>query len=81
MTVYKVQSKTLDKAIISLGNKEMHSGSDLVALSRVRKIEDLAFTDTKITFDRLLSRSRDHQINKERFDEEQRLLALAELNQ
>lgn len=43
ITVHKSQGLTLDKAIVQLGQCEQSLGISYVALSRVRKIEDLAF--------------------------------------
>ena len=40
-TIHKSQGKTLDRAVIDLGNSERCSGMTLVALSRVRRLSDL----------------------------------------
>ena len=78
--MYKVQGKTLDKAVVYLDNYEMHSGSDLVAVSRVRRLEDLAFEDKHISFDRLRNIGKTIRASMtDRFEEEARLLELAEL--
>lgn len=43
ITVHKSQGLTLDKAIIDLGTSEKSLGLTYVALSRVKKFEDLTF--------------------------------------
>ncbi|CUS11222.1 unnamed protein product, partial [Tuber aestivum] len=52
MTVQKSQGLTLDKAVIELGKREMVNGLTFVAISRVRRIADLAFITT-VPFDRV----------------------------
>lgn len=41
MTIHKSQSLTLDKAIINIGKREVPFSLTYVALSRVRRVEDL----------------------------------------
>jgi len=41
ITIHKAQGLTLDKAWIDIGNKEYFDGLTYVALSRVRKLEDM----------------------------------------
>ena len=37
---------TLDKAVVDIGRKEMSNGITFVAVSRVRRMEDIAFSAT-----------------------------------
>ena len=41
LTIHKAQGLTLDKAIVDIGAKEAAAGLTYVALSRVRRLEDL----------------------------------------
>jgi ATP-dependent DNA helicase PIF1 len=46
ITIHKCQGMTLPRAVIDIGKKEMQNGLTFVAISRVRRIEDLAFSVT-----------------------------------
>ena len=46
ITIHKCQGMTLSKVIIDIGKKEMQNGLMFVAISRVRRKEDLAFSVT-----------------------------------
>ena len=46
ITIHKCQGMTLSKVIIDIGKKEMQNGLTFVAISRVRRKEDLAFSVT-----------------------------------
>jgi PIF1-like helicase len=52
-TIHKSQGLTLNNAVIHLGSKEMCSGLTYVALSRVRRLDDLCLYP--VDFDRLLA--------------------------
>jgi hypothetical protein len=71
-TVHKSQGLTLDSAVISLGNKEICAGLSYVALSRVRKLTDLAIFP--LNYDRLLKIAKCSGL-QDRKKEEQRLRA------
>ena len=45
VTVHRIQGCTIQKAIVCLNNKFLESGQAYVALSRVRKLEDLVLWD------------------------------------
>ncbi|KAF5195646.1 Atp-dependent dna helicase pif1 [Thalictrum thalictroides] len=77
ITVHKSQGLTLDRAVVDIGEKES-LGLTFVALSRTRKLSDLAFSPM-FTFERL------HKIGKcaglkPRLDEEERLRIMATAN-
>ena len=46
ITIHKSQGMTLDKAVVDIGRKEMSNGITFVAVSRVRRMEDIAFSAT-----------------------------------
>lgn len=46
ITIHKSQGMTLDKVVIDIGKKEMANGLTFVAVSRVRRIGDIAFSTT-----------------------------------
>ena len=46
ITIHKCQDMTLSKVVIDIGKKEMQNGLTFVAISRVRRKEDLAFSVT-----------------------------------
>jgi ATP-dependent DNA helicase PIF1 len=52
ITSHKSQGLTLKSAVIELGKKEMVNGISFVAISRVRRISDLAFVSS-VPFSRL----------------------------
>ena len=66
---------TLDNAVIDIGKKEMAAGLTFVAISRVRRLEDLAFSAT-YPLSRL-ERIRNGKRMVERLEEERRLDQLA----
>ena len=76
VTVFKVQSATLDKVVYNFGKSELQCGADFVALSRVRRLQDLAI-ENEITIERL----NDHaeSLLTERIDEEDRLIQLSQI--
>ena len=43
MTIHKSQGLTLDKVLIDIGNREFAPGLSFVAISRVKRLNDLAF--------------------------------------
>lgn len=45
VTIHKAQGLTLDKAIVDIGSRETAPGLSYVALSRVKRFEDLALAD------------------------------------
>jgi hypothetical protein len=45
ITINKSQGLTLPKTVVGLGKKEMVGGITFVAISRVKRIEDLAFAE------------------------------------
>jgi hypothetical protein len=73
-TIHKSQGLTLPKAVIHLGNKEMSSGLSFVALSRVKRLQDLCLYP--VNFDRLMSITKCTTLHIRR-KEEQRLRSLA----
>lgn len=68
MTIHKSQGLTLDKAVIDIGPKESPVGLTYTALSRVRRLEDLALYS--IDFSRLRNI---HSLIIKRLEEECRL--------
>ena len=70
VTIHKAQGMTLDKACICLGEKDFATGISFVAMSRVRKLEDILFP-CPFTFQRLKSLKTDSMIV--RLEEEKRL--------
>ena len=70
MTIHKSQGMTLDKVVIHLGESEMCLGLTYVALSRVRRLEDLKIS--YFSYDRLVS-LQEHRKLRERLLEIQRL--------
>ena len=75
ITTHKSQGLTLDKAWIDLGNTEKFIGLAYVAVSRVRKLEDLIIEP--MTLERLRN-IRNKKNFKFRIAEEERLKSLAE---
>ena len=75
ITIHKCQGMTLDNAVIDIGKKEMAAGLTFVAISRVRRLEDLAFSAT-YPLSRL-ERIRNGKRMVERLEEERRLDQLA----
>ena len=71
ITIHKSQGMTLDKAVIDIGRKEMANGLTFVAVSRVRRIGDIAFSTT-YNMQRLTSIKHGTRI-AERLQEELRL--------
>lgn len=53
ITIHKSQGLTLDLAIVDIGPKESAAGMSYVALSRVRRLEDLMIPGCGIHFNRL----------------------------
>ena len=72
-TVHKSQGLTLDRAVVKLGNKEISTGMTYVALSRVRRLEDLCLYG--VDFPRLTALSKSATL-RERLAEEERLSRL-----
>lgn len=67
ITIHKSQGLTLDKIIVDIGDKEAAPGSTYVALSRVRKLDDLILM-RGFDFVRLEKiREQRHIIARERF--------------
>ena len=77
ITIHKCQGMTLDKVVIDIGKKEMAAGltCTFVAISRVRRIDDLTFSVT-YPLSRLQS-IRNGKRMAERLAEERRLDQLA----
>ena len=71
ITVHKSQGLTLDKAVIDNGNEEFAAGLSFVAISRVRKINDILLKP--FDFKRLKQIQKCKRM-EERVEEEQRLL-------
>ena len=76
MTVHKSQGLTLKKPWIDLGPSERSLGMTYVALSRVKKLEDLVIEP--MTFDRLQAPEKSTNLQY-RLQEEERLNALASM--
>ena len=74
LTLHKVQGQTLPKAVVSLGSQEHFLNSSLVALSRVRRKEDLLL-DQAYNFDRFQKIS-GHKLFPEFQEELERLRSL-----
>ena len=54
-TIHKIQGKTVDKLVVHLGNKtSICPGIEYVAISRVRKLEDLIMGDEEFPEEKLL---------------------------
>ena len=70
MTIHKAQGMTSDKACICLGEMDFATGISFVAMSRVRKLDDILFP-RPFTFQRLKSLITDSMIV--RLEEERRL--------
>ena len=70
MTIHKSQGQTLEKAVIDLGNSERTPGLTFVALSRLRRLDDILIKE--MTFKRLDSISKSKHIMA-RINEENRL--------
>jgi ATP-dependent DNA helicase PIF1 len=73
LTIHKSQGLTLDRAFIDIGRCEKSAGLSFVAMSRVRKINDLMLAP--FPMDRLTCLSRNINI-RQRKEEEQRLANL-----
>jgi ATP-dependent DNA helicase PIF1 len=76
VTVHKVQGLTLDKIVLDLGREEFASGITFVALSRTKRLKDIAFAKA-FAFDRLPQKGRFNAL-KAKVVEEARLERLAE---
>ena len=74
ITIHKSQGKTLDKAVIDLGKREMAAGCTFVAASRVRSLEDCIVEP--MSFQRLASISNNRNFQA-RLTEESCLQELA----
>ena len=74
ITVHKSQGTTLQSAVVALGTREFAPGLTFVALSRVKTIKDLAFTEY-FNFNRLSNLGKSKSI-QERLVEDQRLRSL-----
>lgn len=74
ITIHKSQGQTLSKAVIDLGKAELAAGCSFVAISRVRKLQDVLFQP--MTYDRLLAIGRAMRLI-ERKEEGARLHSLA----
>ena len=55
ISIHKSQGMTLDKVILNIGKSEFANGLTYTGLSRVKKIEDLAFDDPFPAHERFLS--------------------------
>eukprot|EP00762_Andalucia_godoyi_P008050 ANDGO_02165.mRNA.1 ATP-dependent DNA helicase pfh1 len=55
ITIHKSQGMTLDMAVVDLGNRELSPGLTFVAISRVKRLEGLAFVSGTCTSERLSS--------------------------
>ena len=71
ITIHKSQGMTLDKAVVDIGRKEMSNGITFVAVSRVRRMADIAFSAT-YTLQRLSTIKNGSRIGA-RLKEEKRL--------
>lgn len=74
ITIHKSQGLTLDKVFIDLGRHEKTTGLSYVAISRVRKLDDLLIEP--MSFERLTSIKKNKNL-KYRLEEEKRLQYLA----
>ena len=74
ITIHKSQGLTLDKIILNLGKHEFSSGLTYTALSRAKKLQDIAF-DIFPTVHRIMEIFRSERF-KERLAEEERLKQL-----
>lgn len=75
ITIHKSQGLTLDKVVVSLGERETNLGLSYVALSRVRTLEGLAFAETNC-FTRFSDISRLSSLRL-RITEEERLIRIS----
>ena len=76
ITIHKSQGQTLDKVILNLGDREFASGRTYTALSRAKKLENIAFEpDDFPTLERIM-RIFNKDPFKERLLEEKRLSKL-----
>ena len=73
LTIHKSQGLTLPQAAVDIGDHEVSAGISFVALSRVRRLENLVLS--AFSMDRLISLSRNQQI-RDRKAEESKLLSL-----
>lgn len=76
ITIHKAQGLTLDKVVLDIGQKEFSTGLTFVALSRVRKLSDLAF-DPPFDYERLSNLANSQRLIERRL-EDRRLLLLEE---
>ena len=74
VTIHKAQGVTLNKVCVDIGKKEFCAGLTFVAISRVRRLNDLLL-NPPFAFQRLKNLARSRRI-EERKGEEQRLKAL-----
>ena len=74
ITIHKSQGMTMDKVIIDLGEKEFSVGLSYTAMSRVKRIQNLAF-DPMPSLKRLTQFS-NWKVFKERIEEDKRLKKL-----
>ena len=75
ITIHKSQGLTLDKVVVDIGKKENMDGLTYVALSRVKRLNDMIIEP--FPFERI-SKLRENKSFKYRVREEQRLDELAE---
>ena len=68
LTIHKSQGLTLDNAVIDLGQQETSAGLSFVALSRVRRLDNLLLTP--FPFDRLNGLSNHNQFINRRAEED-----------
>ena len=74
ITINKSQGQTLDKIILNLGEHEFSSGLTYTALSRAKKLQDIAF-EVPLSFDRIMGIFNSDRFTQ-RLAEEERLRQL-----
>ena len=77
-TIHKSQGRTLPKAVIDIGQKELAAGCTFIAVSHLRKLEDSLFAPMSIKRLQAIANSKHLAA---RITEEQRLLQLSYQNQ